>query len=69
MEVKLQKSLSLALDGGQQSASCFSHFISSTQWIRGWMGPTVCLDVMEKRRIPAPARTKLCHPACSHSLY
>jgi len=25
-----------------------------SHWIRGWMGPTACLDAVIKRKIPSP---------------
>jgi hypothetical protein len=43
----------IALDGGEWSASCPSHFTPSegtpgTHWIGGWVGPRAILDVVVK---------------------
>jgi len=50
----------LALDGGEWSASCPSCFNpgkkASTYWIRSWVGPQASLDMVARRKIPAPAR-------------
>jgi len=53
--------LTLALDGGEWSVACPSCFTPrerapSTCWIRGWVGPTAVLDMVVKRKFPAPAR-------------
>jgi hypothetical protein len=55
--------LTLALDGGEWSASCSCHFppsatAPSTQWIGGWEGPRASLDAMEKRKISSLLRTE-----------
>jgi hypothetical protein len=52
-------SLISAPDGGEQSASCPSGFISrerahGTHWIGGWVGPRASLDAVVKRKIPSP---------------
>jgi hypothetical protein len=52
-------SLTVALDEGEWSASCPSHFTSNerapgTQCIGGWLGPRASLDAVVKRKIPSP---------------
>jgi len=47
------------LDGGERSASCAGRFtpaeiVPLTRWIEGLVGPTVGLDAVEKRKVPAP---------------
>jgi hypothetical protein len=54
-------SLTLALDGGEQSASCPGHFTPrerapGTHWIGGCAGPRASLDTMVKRNVPSPHR-------------
>jgi hypothetical protein len=54
-------SLTLTLDGGEWSASRPGRFTPSetapgTHWIGRWVGPTICLDTVWKRRIPIPLR-------------
>jgi len=54
VEVQLHTFLTLALNGGEQSASCLSHFTlsvtaPSTHW-RGWAGPRASLDTVVKRQ-------------------
>jgi len=51
--------LTLALDGGEWSASRPSHFIPKersprTHWIGGWVGPRALLDTVVKRKIHIP---------------
>jgi hypothetical protein len=51
--------LTLALDGGEWSASRPIHFTPrkrapGTQWIGGWVGPRAGLDTVSKRKIPSP---------------
>jgi hypothetical protein len=48
--------LTLALDGGEQSASQPGHFtprerMPGTNWIGGWVGPRAGLDAVHKRKI------------------
>jgi hypothetical protein len=52
-------SLTSALDGGEWSVSCTSHFTPrerdpGTHWIGGWVGPSTVLDVVVKRKTPSP---------------
>jgi hypothetical protein len=52
-------SLTLALDGGEWSASCPGHFTPRERapgihWIGGWVGPRTILDVVVERKIPSP---------------
>jgi hypothetical protein len=52
-------SLTLALDGGEWSASCPSPLTPreralGTHWIGGWVGPRASLDMVLKRKIPKP---------------
>jgi hypothetical protein len=67
-------SLTLALDGGEWSAShpgCFTprERDPGTPWI-GWLGLRAGLDMVSKRKIPSPHwDSNLDHPACSQSLY
>jgi hypothetical protein len=54
-------SLTSALEGGEWSASCPSHFTPRerapvTHWIGGWVGPRAILDVVVKRKIPSPCQ-------------
>jgi hypothetical protein len=54
-------SLTLALDGGEWSASCLCSFtprerVSGAHWIGGWVGPRAGLDAVVKRKIPSPCR-------------
>jgi len=45
--------LTLALDGGEWSASCRREETPGTYFIGGWLGPTAGLDVTVKRKISA----------------
>jgi hypothetical protein len=52
-------SLTLALDGGEWSASHPGHFTPRKRapgihWIGGWVGPRAILDMMLKKKIPSP---------------
>jgi hypothetical protein len=75
LDIWIHVFLTLALVGGEWSASCPgcftpSEIASSTRWIGGWVGLRTSLDDMEK--ILDPARTQTltpCHPAHSQSLY
>jgi hypothetical protein len=54
-------SSTLALEGGEWSASRPGHFTPrerapGTHWIGGWMGPRAVLDAVVKRKIPSPRR-------------
>jgi hypothetical protein len=54
----------LALEGGEWSASCPSHFTPGerdpdTHWISGWVGLAASLDTVEKRQIPNPCLIKI----------
>jgi len=54
-------SLNSALDGGEWSASRPGRFAPrekapGTHWIGGWVGPSVVLDAVVKRKIPRPRR-------------
>jgi hypothetical protein len=51
--------LTLALDGGEWSASYPGHFTPrerapGNHWIGGWVGPRAVLDALVKRKIPSP---------------
>jgi hypothetical protein len=51
-------SLTLALDGGERSASCLGLFTPRERapgihWIGGWVGPRTSLDML-KRKISSP---------------
>jgi hypothetical protein len=51
VKVELHIFLTLALDGGEWSASCPSHFTPretapAILWIRGWVGARVNLDAV-----------------------
>jgi hypothetical protein len=53
--------LTLALDGGEWSASRTGRFTPRerapcTHWIGGWVGPRAVLDVVAYRKIPSPRR-------------
>jgi hypothetical protein len=53
-------SLTLALDGGEWSASRPGRFrpterAPDTHWIGGWVGPRAGLDTVSRERFPAPS--------------
>jgi len=53
--------LTSALDGGEWSASCPRHFsprerAPGTHWTGGYISPRADLNMVVKRKIPAPAR-------------
>jgi hypothetical protein len=55
VDVQIHIFLTLALTGGEWSASCPGRFTpreraSSTHWIGGWVDPRAGLDDMEKRK-------------------
>jgi hypothetical protein len=57
VELYLHTSLTLALDGGEWSASCPGHFTlkekaPGTYWIGGWEGPKAGLDIVV-REVPS----------------
>jgi hypothetical protein len=57
--VQLHVFLTSALDGGEWSGSCPSHFTlreraPGTHWIGGLVGPRASLDVVMKRKILSP---------------
>jgi hypothetical protein len=70
-------SLTLALDGGEWSASHPGHFTPrerapGTHWIGGWVGPRAVLDPVVKRKIPSPSqelnpRTPIVQPIALHN--
>jgi hypothetical protein len=54
-------SLTSALDGGEWSVLCPSHFTPwerapGTHWIGGWVSPRAGLDMVVKRKIPSSCR-------------
>jgi hypothetical protein len=54
-------SLTLALEGGEWSASRPSRFTPrerapGTHWMGGWVGPRAVLDALVNRKIPTPRR-------------
>jgi hypothetical protein len=54
-------SLTLALDGGEWSASRPGHFTPresapGTHWIGGWVGPRAVLDAVVKIKLPSLRR-------------
>jgi hypothetical protein len=60
VEVQLH-SVTLALDGGEWSASRPGRFTpkeraSGTHWIGGWVGPRAVLDAVVRRKIASPHR-------------
>jgi hypothetical protein len=60
-KIKLYIFSSLALDGGEWSATCPSLFnprgrTPGTPWIGGWLDPGAGLDVVLKGKIPSPCR-------------
>jgi len=71
----LQAFLTLALDGGEWSASYPGQFSSGkkalcTHGIFCWVGPSVCLDIVEKKRICASAGDQtLVIQSLAYSLY
>jgi hypothetical protein len=61
VKVSSTHSLTLALDGGEWSASRPGRFTPKerapgTHWIGGWVGPRAVLDAVVKRKIPSPCR-------------
>jgi hypothetical protein len=60
VDVQIHIFLTLALVGGEWSASCPSRFtpretFPGTQWIRGWVGLRAGLEDVEKRQfLPLP---------------
>jgi len=53
----------LALDGGERSASCTSCLTTReraliTYWLGGYLGSRTYLDMVAKRKIPAPAENQ-----------
>jgi hypothetical protein len=77
-EYSSMHSLTSALDGGEWSGSCPSHFTPrerapGTHWIGGWVGPRAIPDTVGKRKIPSPhqelnPRTLGCEIVCGRSL-
>jgi hypothetical protein len=69
-------SLTLALDGGEWSASRPGRFTPrerapGTHWIGGWVGHRAILDAVVKRKIPSlhqesNPRTPIVQPVVSH---
>lgn len=54
-------SLTLLPESGEMLPSCPSHFISREKnpgihWIRGWVGPSVSFDVLQRRKISFPCQ-------------
>jgi hypothetical protein len=76
IDIEIHVFLTLALVGGEGSASCHGHFIPrgkspSTYWTGGWVSPRTSPD-MEKWKIsslPGLRLQSLDCPACSQSLY
>jgi len=65
MEVYLHAFLTLALDGGEWSASCSSFYtpilrVPSTHWIWGWVGPRVSLLWWWEKILSLPLLPQLC---------
>jgi len=75
MEEEHRTLLTSALVGGEQSATCPSHFTPkesspTTHWIGGWMGPRAGLDMVSKRKIPSPHwESNPNRPACRVSAF
>jgi hypothetical protein len=69
MEVQLHAFLTLALNGGEWSASFTSHITTrertlGTYWVGGWVDPRAGLDKVAKRKTPYPCQElKHGHPA------
>jgi hypothetical protein len=66
--------LPLALDGGEWSSSCLSHFTHreidpNTNWIGGWVGLRAGLDALEKIKIFLYQELNTGHPAHCPWLY
>jgi hypothetical protein len=59
--------LTLALNGGERSSSCPSHFSPPSPWetaysthcVGGWVIPRVSLDIVEKTKISCPAKNQI----------
>jgi hypothetical protein len=63
-------SLTLALDGGEWSASRPGRFTPRerapcTNWIGGWVDPRAGLDAMVKEKLPSPAGKRTLEPRSS----
>jgi hypothetical protein len=56
------------LDGGEWSASCPGEITPITNWIWGWVGPTVGLKAVAKRKIPIMLCRELNHLLTAHNL-
>jgi hypothetical protein len=69
---KVEAFFTLALDGGEWSASHPGHFTPGardpvTHWTGGWVGPRGGLDIMARKKNPNPSQeVNPCHRA--HSL-
>jgi len=69
VEVKFHVFLTLALGGGEQSASCPSYFTLGTHLTGGWVDPRAGLDTVAKRRKHLPLsgiEPQLSSPQFSH---
>jgi hypothetical protein len=70
VEIQLHMFLTLALDGGEWSASHPGRFIPregapGTQWTGGWVGTGDGLGAVVKRKIPNPAGNQTLQPRSS----
>jgi hypothetical protein len=59
--------LTLALDGGSNQfhvpvTLCLGRTMQGTQGIRGWVGPTASLDIMEEEKSLAPTTNRTLIP-------
>lgn len=48
VEVQLQALLTLALEGGEWSATRSSRVITCVHWVTGWVRPVACLAALWK---------------------
>jgi len=75
VEVQLHAILTSPPDGGEWSASCPAHFIlreraSGTHLLGGWVGLRASLNLVVKRKAPAPAGNQTAvNQSTAQSLY
>jgi hypothetical protein len=71
VDVQMHIFLTLALVGGEWSASHPCHFTPkekapNTHWIRGWVGPRASLDAVEQKKFLTLLGPLVIQPVASH---